>query len=129
MGNSKWCSICLRNNYRLHLSGNNQTKGPTVPGQNGKSTCSNKDRNGKYQFHGRFQPANDSLRDVVDWVKGYSTYCKYAQGLYVNKEFLANMGLTDPKDYKVFGFGQVKQQNFILCFQILMLYTINKVGT
>jgi len=98
--NSKYCSICLRNNYRLHLTGNNQTKGPTVPGQNGKSTCSTKDRNGKYQFHGRFQDANDELRDVADWVKSYSTYCQYSQGLYVNKEFLANMGLTDLKDWE-----------------------------
>merc|ERR1712226_643773 len=52
---SKWCSICLADRYRLQLSGKNQSKGPTVPGQNGKSTCSKLVRDGKYQFHGQHE--------------------------------------------------------------------------
>jgi hypothetical protein len=96
--NSKWCSICLRNNHRLHLSGNNQTKPTTVPGQNGKSTCSNKDRDGKYQLHSQWEGPIDSLRPADTWTWSTTPYCKYAQGLYVKKDFLAAINLLDHED-------------------------------
>merc|ERR1712167_479268 len=50
---SKYCSICLKNNYRLKISGKNQTCGS-------KSSC------------------YDELADIAKWVHDKSSYCKYA---------------------------------------------------
>lgn len=99
---SKYCSICLKNNYRLKISGRNQTSGNTYPGRDGKSTCGTADRNrsGKYQFCSSIssQGCFDELADMSKWVHDKSSYCKYAQGLYVSTAFLASNNMVDAAD-------------------------------
>jgi hypothetical protein len=97
---SKWCSICLKNNYRLKISGKDQTSGSTYPGQNGSSTCSAADRNrsGTYQLCSSKKACYSELADLSKWVHDKSSYCKDAQGIYVSKTFLQAANMVDAAD-------------------------------